>query len=230
MNQDYNVKKYTIDELYDIHRNIDRYKYPERYILIEKEIKLREESGEKLKTEEDSNNYNQRKYINVVMLFIFTMGLYIFYWYYINLKEVSLFIKFNKNDNELYIAKELFIFYMIPSIILTFMLFPFIMGTPLSNIVTNPFYLILAIVGNLMSIIFQYFYLKTISTAKIKVKLKRFSILNLLSLYIFIIILNFIDILKHSNLKYIGSILFFIYIYKIQKEINHIWQQYKLKS
>jgi hypothetical protein len=227
MNTKPNYKKYNLSELYDIYHHINRDLYPDRFKIVSKEIELREIKGEVTSDNYNQFNYNKRSFLYILILSIITIGIYIFYWYFSNLKEIGFFIKFKENDKEYKLSLNLFYFYIF-SIILSFIiLFLIVLKTQVINIFLNPFFILFIIILNIFPLFFNYYYSMTIHKAQQILNLKTFNMSNVFLYYTINILLKLLGLFFIDILSYIAIIFEFIYIYKIQKEINIIWDNYK---
>ncbi|GLX76940.1 hypothetical protein tinsulaeT_02800 [Thalassotalea insulae] len=108
MNPDYT--KYTLAELYEVKRNIDKECYPERYDLLINEIRKREKNPNK-EPEPQKLNKKDNAYIKIFLMFL---CIPFFSWQLINAYKYGL-IHF-KNDDVYYLKTEPVGFYVVVSI------------------------------------------------------------------------------------------------------------------
>lgn len=150
---------------------------------------------------------------------IITLGIYYFYWLYINLQEIKEALPSNKNKRGIATVQKIFVAYLSISIVVMFVTYS--LGRSQQgglNPVIIPFLLLNTVVGA----VFFYFYTTAIASAQSEFQLTYFKVSTIYKYCIIGIITAFIGNFI-PFLGIVGAILMFVYIYKIQQEINRIW-------
>lgn len=157
-------------------------------------------------------------------LSIITLGFYYFYWLYINLKEIKEALTFDKDETVIKGAQQLYVAYISISIVAMFVTVFLTASQPDKiHLVSILFLLLGATVGAL----FLYYYTVSVALAQNKVNLASFRIADIYAYCIIGTVIAFIgNFIPFLGL--LGGILMFVYIYKIQQQINRIWTEGKL--
>ncbi len=191
----------------------------------------------------------ERSFIGLILLSIITFGLYYLYWLYINLAEVKKALTVIKKSNVLSTAQIL--------LIIKIVLWIAAILTSAALVATRTFdeggrfdqpvfmYLI-AYSERFVSIIFYYFFTRSISVAQRSFKLDPFSTELIFAFYGFYWLADFItsiliigmpvsSFLNYGQmlntlspflfLSLLGSLSVLYYLFRMQKEINWIWRK-----
>ncbi len=164
---------------------------------------------------------------SVVGLSIITFGIYIFYWLYINLKEIEESFTFDENETTIKTAKNLFVFFIIFTVLN--IIISFSTANPRSSEL-NPIAILFSLISVGIGLSFFYYFTASVALGQAKARLTNFDISSIYGFYVFGIILTLIsgfiaggNIAIGAILSLIGLILIIVYYYKILKEINKIW-------
>lgn len=152
-------------------------------------------------------------------LSIITFGIYYFYWLYINLQEIKTALTSHKNKSDIATVQKLFIAYLVTSLVVMYVTVS-LSASQLSKI--HPISILFLLTGAVVGAVFFYFYTTAIAFAQSKFQLKYFTVSDIYAYCIIGIITAFIGNFV-PFLGLLGAILMFVYIYKIQQQINRIW-------
>ncbi|MFH1673113.1 MAG: DUF4234 domain-containing protein [Pseudomonadota bacterium] len=157
-------------------------------------------------------------------LSIITLGIYYFYWLYINLQEIKEAFTKDKNKRGIATVQKIFFAYLATSIVVMFVAYTVGLSQPgAPNPVIIPFLLLSTVVGA----VFFYFYTTAIASAQSECQLTYFKVSNIYKYCIIGLITAFIgNFIPFLGL--LGAIFMFVYIYRIQQEINRIWIEGKI--
>lgn len=168
-----------------------------------------------------------RSFGSVVGLSIITFGIYIFYWLYINLKEIEESFTFDENETTIKTAKNLFVFFIIFTVLN--IIISLSTANPRSSEL-NPIAILFSLISVGIALTFFYYFTATVALRQAKARLINFDISSIYGFYVFGITLTLIsgfivggDIAIGVILSLIGLILIIVYYYKILKQINKIW-------
>lgn len=152
-------------------------------------------------------------------LSIITLGIYYFYWLYINLKEIKEALTSDKNKSGIATVQKLFVAYLIISLVVMFVTISLSASQPGR---VHPVSILLLLLGATMGMVFIYFYTTAIASAQSEFQLTYFKVFDIYRYYLIGIITSFLgNFIPFLGL--LGSILMFVYIYKIQQQINRLW-------
>ena len=156
-------------------------------------------------------------------LSIITLGIYYFYWLYINLQEIKDAFTSHKNRSDIATVQKLFIVYLITSLVVMYVTVSLGASQPDK---IHPISILFLLIGTVVGAVFFYFYTVAIALAQSKFQLTHFTVSDIYPYYIIGIITAFIGNFI-PLLGLLGAILMFVYIYKIQQQINRIWMEGK---
>jgi hypothetical protein len=156
-------------------------------------------------------------------LSIITLGVYYFYWLYINLQEIKEAFTSHKNRSDIATVQKLFIIYLIIALVVMYVTLSFGASQPGKMHPVSIFFLL---IGAITGAVFFYFYTAAIALAQNKFQLIHFTVSDIYAYCIIGIIAAFIgNFIPFLGL--LGAVFMFVYIYKIQQQINRIWMDGK---
>lgn len=159
-------------------------------------------------------------------LSILTLGIYFIYWLHINLKEITDVASFDISENTTETTKRIFVLYII-SIVATVITLYYSVPKPIK--IFSLLFIVLVICGIVRALFFYYF-TAVVRLGQEKAKLT-FSSLTVSKTYYYYILgltLAFIGgFLSLYTISIVGVALIWVYVYKIQNQINRIWLEGK---
>lgn len=162
---------------------------------------------------------NVRKFGTVLGLSIITLGIYILYWLYVNLKEMREAFTFGKEETTIITTQKLFPAYIVVSIIVAIGTFSLTLA---NRGRLGPAAILLSVVGGVVAAVFYYHFTASVALGQKKAQVTAFEISSLYSFYIIGLVSFFIgNFVPFMSL--LGIVFVFVYMYRTQQQINRIW-------
>jgi len=163
----------------------------------------------------------------LIGLSIVTLGIYLLYWLYINLKEINESFVFEEKETVLKTAKHLFIFYVIFSVLSTIISLALTDGPSFK---LNPIVIFFSLISAGIGLAFFYYFTSSVALAQTKAQIEPFDIPDIYGSYFGGIVPSFfsgivatISFAFGGILGLIGIAVIIIFFYKLLEEINQIW-------
>lgn len=214
-------------------------------------------------TRNEPSKGKTRSYLALLGLSVITLTIYYFYWLYINLREIKHAFPADQGSTVVDTARVLFFvkigILIVTGTVATGMILPTALSDPF-QIQFPPAISMFKIIEFLSSILFFYFFCRSIGFAKQKAGIPSVSMSAAIFIYFASAVLdamttvyflqgNFLESLSSvdsisslftslsdgllpliSQLDFLGSILWLIAMYLAQREINRVWQEGSIKE
>jgi hypothetical protein len=167
----------------------------------------------------------QRSVITILVLSLFTAGLYFFYWYYVNINELDSYFDFTGSDAKPKSVKKILILYITVSFIFSFFLRYGFQGQDVNISAPDTFIVFFYIVYGTLGIILNFEFLKLIDFSYDNLKMDEINFNGIFSLYVSSVVSSFFSFVSNAPaLLLISGILAIIYLVVLQGKINLLWR------